>query len=98
VGRCHNVAHYRDSQQVPANVDTLVAVTVGSDGSLCARWNNPGVQGGLIDSSGATVAGVSGANAGFIVTGLTPGTTYRVTLHPADRSTAARTALQVNQA
>ncbi|MEA2671247.1 MAG: hypothetical protein QOG45_1467 [Chloroflexota bacterium] len=98
VGRCHNVAHYRDSQQVPANVDTLVAVTVGSDGSLCARWNNPGVQGGLIDSSGATVAGVSGANAGFIVSGLTPGATYRVTLHPADRSTAARTALQVNQA
>jgi serine/threonine-protein kinase len=96
-GRCHNVAHYRDSQQIPANVDTLVAVTVGSDGSLCARWNNPSVQGGLIDSSGTTVAGVSGANAGFIVSGLTPGATYRVTLHPADRSTPAHTSLQINQ-
>jgi serine/threonine-protein kinase len=96
-GRCHNVAHYHDAEQIPANVDTLIAITVGNDGSLCARWSNPGVQGGLIDSSGATVDGVSGANAGFIVSGLTPGATYRVTLHPADRSTTVRTALQINQ-
>jgi serine/threonine protein kinase len=96
-GRCHTVAHYRDAEQIPATVDTLIAVTVGNDGSLCARWSNPGVQGGLIDSSGATVDGVSGANAGFIVSGLTPGATYKVSLHPADRSTATRTALQINE-
>ena len=72
-------------------------MTVGSDGSLCARWNNAGVEGALLDASGKTVSGVSGANLGFMVYNLPPGT-YRVALRHADPSTPDHTSLQINQA
>jgi serine/threonine-protein kinase len=94
LGRCHNVAHYNNSEQIPG--DKLISVPVGADGSLCARWSNPAVQGALLDSSGNTVGGVSGANAGFTVYGLTPGATYRVALHYTD-GPSGLTALQINQ-
>ncbi|HEV7465305.1 MAG TPA: serine/threonine-protein kinase [Candidatus Dormibacteraeota bacterium] len=95
-GRCHTVAHYSQSEQIPGAPDMLIPVTVGADGSVCARWSNPGIQGALLDSGGKTVGGVSGANAGFTVYGLTPGATYRVALHHAD-GPSDRTALQINQ-
>jgi Protein kinase domain len=97
-GRCHNVAFYGDSGPLPSTGDgKLFSVTVGPDGSLCARWSNAGVEGALLDSSGRTVNGVSGANAGFMVYNLPPGT-YRVALRHADPSTPDHTSLQINQA
>ena len=97
-GRCHNVARYGDSGALPSTGDgKLFSVTVGPDGSLCARWSNPGVEGALLDSSGRTVNGVSGANAGFMVYNLPPGT-YSVALRHADPSTPDHTSLQINQA
>jgi hypothetical protein len=95
LGRCHNVAHYNNSEQILG--DRLISVTVGTDGSLCARWSNAAVQGALLDSSGNTVGGVSGANAGFTVYGLTPGATYRVALHYTD-GPSGLTSLQINYA
>ena len=97
-GHCHNVAFYGDSGPLPSTGDgKLFPVTVGSDGSLCARWNNAGVEGALLDASGKTVSGVSGANLGFMVYNLPPGT-YRVALRHADPSTPDHTSLQINQA
>ncbi|HEX6493180.1 MAG TPA: hypothetical protein VF112_06680, partial [Candidatus Dormibacteraeota bacterium] len=97
-GRCHNVAFYGDSGPLPSTGDgKLFSVTVGPDGSLCARWSNAGVEGALLDSSGRTVNGVSGANAGFMVYNL-PAGTYRVALRHVDPSTPDHTSLQINQA
>jgi hypothetical protein len=74
----------------------MFSVIVGSGGSLCARWSNPGVEGALFDSNGQPVPGVSGANAGFLVTNLAPGT-YKVALRQTDPSTPDHTSLQINQ-
>jgi serine/threonine-protein kinase len=96
-GRCHTVAFYGDSGALPSTGDgKMFTVTVGSGGSLCARWSNPGVEGALFDSNGQPVPGVSGANAGFLVTNLAPGA-YRVALRHTDPSTPDHTSLQINQ-
>jgi serine/threonine-protein kinase len=97
-GRCHSVSFYADSGPLPSTGEgRAYSVTVGSDGSLCALWNNPGVQGSLVDSAGRVVNGVSGANRGFLVSGLSPGATYRVMLRHTDPSTPDHTQLQINQ-
>jgi hypothetical protein len=96
-GRCHTVAFYADSGALPSTGDgKMFSVIVGSGGSLCARWSNPGVEGALFDSNGQPVPGVSGANAGFLVTNLAPGT-YKVALRHTDPSTPDHTSLQINQ-
>jgi serine/threonine-protein kinase len=95
-GKCGSVVFYADSGTLPASPDTKqFTVTVGNDGSLCARWSNPGVQGALLGPDGKVVNGTSGANAGFLISNLPPGT-YKVALHHADASTPDHTMLQIN--
>lgn len=97
-GHCHNVVKYGDSGAIASTAPgTPFTVTVGSDGSICARWNNPGIEGELVDSTGKTVGGVSGANAGFMVYNLTKGATYQVVLRHTDPSTPNFTSLQINE-
>jgi len=95
-GKCGTVVYYGDSGSLPpAPGDKQFTVNVGQDGSLCARWSNPGVQGALLGPDGKVVNGTSGANAGFLISNLPPGT-YKVALHHADTSTPDTTSLQIN--
>ncbi len=96
-GHCHNVAVYSTTERIPAGQTKQFTVTVGPDGSICARWNNPGIEGALLNSTGKTVGGVSGANAGFMVYNLTPGATYEVSLRHVDATTPDNFSLQINE-
>src|SRR5207302_2210829 len=82
-GHCHNVAFYGDSGPLPSTGDgKLFPVTVGSDGSLCARWNNAGVEGALLDPRGRPRTGAGAPTPGFRATNLPPGTPGFGLRHP----------------
>jgi serine/threonine protein kinase len=95
-GNCHSVGFYGDSGTLPATSEGLAfPTTVGSDGYFCSAWRNPGVQGTLIGPDGKPVNGASGANAGIIAWGLSPGN-YKLALRLADLSYPNHTSLQIN--
>jgi hypothetical protein len=95
--KCSSVVFYGDSGTLPSTTadGKEFSVTVGKEGSLCARWSNPGVRGALLGPDGKLINGASGANAGILASNLPPGT-YRISLSHADPSTPDHTTLEIN--
>ncbi|HEY2703647.1 MAG TPA: helix-turn-helix transcriptional regulator [Candidatus Dormibacteraeota bacterium] len=51
-GRCSNAAYDGDTGAVPDAASWHLTVQVGSGGTLCAHWNNPGIEGTLTGPDG----------------------------------------------